>query len=132
MKSGQRVTRLNPTILSGPVGKYSHITIVPKEATIYTFSGQIGTDINGKIPTVFNEQVTNTFANITALLESQGLCDEDIIKVNVWATKEVDWDYFYKVWDTIFNLSDPSMTIGYITALGLPGIDIEIEVWAAK
>ncbi|WP_121964631.1 RidA family protein [Myroides sp. N17-2] len=132
MKNVQRVTRLNPTTLSGPVGKYSHITIVPKEATIYTFSGQIGTDLNGNIPKDFNEQVTNTFANITALLESQDLCGQDIIKVNVWATKEIDWDYFYKVWDTIFNQSDPSMTIGYITALGLPEIDIEIEVWAAK
>ncbi|UVD79571.1 RidA family protein [Myroides albus] len=131
MKNMKEVKRVNPTTLSSPVGRYSHVTIVPKEATIYTFSGQIGTDKEGRIPLVFNEQVDNTFANIRALLESQGLSSQDVIKVNIWSTKEIDWEYFDKVWEELFEGSHPSMTIAYITALGLSEIDIEIEVWAA-
>ncbi|MDM1397981.1 RidA family protein [Myroides odoratimimus] len=132
MQDIQKVVRTTPTTLSRPVGNYSHITIVPKNATIYTFSGQIGTDGNGVIPMDFNQQVDNTFSNIAALLESQNLTEVDIIKVNIWATKEIDWDYFDSVWKEFFKSGNPSMTIAYISALGLPEIDLEIEIWAAK
>ena len=132
MQDIQKVVRTTPTTLSRPVGNYSHITIVPKNATIYTFSGQIGTDGNGVIPIDFNQQVDNTFSNIAALLESQNLTDVDIIKVNIWSTKEIDWDYFDSVWKEFFKTGNPSMTVAYISALGLPEIDLEIEIWAAK
>ncbi|MEK6511080.1 RidA family protein [Myroides odoratimimus] len=132
MQDIQKVVRTTPTTLSRPVGNYSHITIVPKNATIYTFSGQIGTDGNGVIPIDFNQQVDNTFSNITALLESQNLTEVDIIKVNIWSTKEIDWDYFDSVWKEFFKTGNPSMTVAYISALGLPEIDLEIEIWAAK
>lgn len=132
MRANQIVSRSNPTTLAKPVGDYSHVTVVSGQADIYTFSGQIGTDLNGDIPKGFNEQVTNTFANITRLLESQELTSEHIIKVNIWSVKQIDWDYFYKVWDPFFKGSYPSMTVAYISGLGLPEIDIEIEIWAAK
>ncbi|MDM1537116.1 putative endoribonuclease L-PSP [Myroides odoratimimus] len=132
MQDIQKVVRITPTTLSRPVGNYSHITIVPKNATIYTFSGQIGTDSNGVIPIDFNQQVDNTFSNIAALLESQELAEDNIIKVNIWATKEIDWDYFDSVWKEFFKSGNPSMTVAYISALGLPEIDLEIEIWAAK
>lgn len=132
MKDIQKVVRTTPTTLARPVGNYSHITIVPKNATIYTFSGQIGTDIEGIIPREFNAQVDNTFSNISQLLISQGLTEEDVIKVNIWATKEIDWEYFDNVWKEFFTSGNPSMTIGYISALGLPEIDLEIEIWAAR
>ncbi|MDR0228561.1 MAG: RidA family protein [Flavobacteriaceae bacterium] len=132
MQNIQKVVRITPTTLARPVGNYSHITIVPKNASLFSFSGQIGTDSNGSIPVSFNEQVENTFKNIIQLLSSQNLSEEDVIKVNIWATKEIDWEYFDKVWNTVFKSANPSMTIAYITALGLPEIDIEIEIWAAK
>ncbi|MEC4114798.1 RidA family protein [Myroides pelagicus] len=132
MRANQIVSRSNPTTLAKPVGDYSHVTVVSGQADIYTFSGQIGTDLNRDIPKGFNEQVTNTFANITRLLESQELTSEHIIKVNIWSVKQIDWDYFYKVWDPFFKGSYPSMTVAYISGLGLPEIDIEIEIWAAK
>ncbi|WP_025126038.1 RidA family protein [Myroides odoratimimus] len=132
MQDIQKVVRTTPTTLSRPVGNYSHITIVPKNATIYTFSGQIGTDGNGVIPINFNQQVDNTFSNIAALLESQELAEDNIIKVNIWSTKEIDWDYFDRIWKKFFKTGNPSMTVAYISALGLPEIDLEIEIWAAK
>ncbi|MDM1098262.1 RidA family protein [Myroides odoratimimus] len=132
MQDIQKVVRITPTTLSRPVGNYSHITIVPKNAMIYTFSGQIGTDGNGVIPIDFNQQVDNTFSNIASLLKSQELAEANIIKVNIWATKEIDWDYFDRVWKEFFKSGNPSMTVAYISALGLPEIDLEIEIWAAK
>lgn len=76
--------------------------------------------------------MSNTFSNIKAFLKSEGLDATNIIKVNIWATERIDWDFFYTQWGQLFTTDYPSMTIGYITELGLPEIKIEIELWAAK
>lgn len=127
-----KLTRLNPDNIPSPVGNYSHVTIIPKNSDLYTFSGQIGIDNNGKIPENFNEQVTLTFKNMQQLLHSQDLVADHVIKVNIWATEEIEWEFFDKEWENLFGAKYPSMTIAYITALGLPELKIEIEIWAAK
>ena len=115
-----------------PVGKYTHITKIPRNAELYVTSGQIGTDLNGEIPDSMNEQIENTFANIQKVLHAEALTAEHIIKVNIWATQKIDWDYLYAKWEELFGSNYPAMTIGYISALGLPEIKIEIEIWAAR
>ncbi|ADX67052.1 Endoribonuclease L-PSP [Weeksella virosa DSM 16922] len=89
-----KIIRLNPENIPAPVGKYSHVTIIPKNSDLYTFSGQIGVDSDGNIPENLNEQVHNTFKNIKQILESQNLTSDDVIKVNIWATEEIDWVFF--------------------------------------
>lgn len=127
-----KITRLNPENIPAPVGNYSHVTIIPKNSDLYTFSGQIGIDSTGTIPEDLNEQVALTFKNIQQLLDSQDLIPDNVIKVNIWATEEIDWEFFDKEWETLFGQKYPSMTIAYIKALGLPELKIEIEIWAAK
>lgn len=127
----KKITRKNPNTMPAPVGEYSHVTVVPKNSTLYTFSGQIGHDVAGNIPENHQQQVENTFKNIERALFSEGLTTENIIKVNIWSVDEIDWDHFDRVWHQVFS-SNPSMTIAYISALGLPEIKIEIEILAAK
>lgn len=127
-----KVQRVNPTNIPSPVGKYSHITKIPKNAEIFVTSGQVGVDRNNNIPESINDQVENTFKNIADLLASQQLSADNVIKVNIWATEEIDWDYFDGKWDSLFGTEYPSMTVAYISALGLPELKIEIELWAAK
>ena len=91
----KKIIRLNPENIPIPVGKYSHVTIIPKNSDLYTFSGQIGVDNNGNIPENLNEQVDNTFKNIQQILESQNLTSDDVIKVNIWATEEINWNFLY-------------------------------------
>lgn len=107
------------------------MTVIPKNSTLYTFSGQIGIDFEGNIPENHQRQVENTFKNIKRVLESEGLNASDVIKVNIWSVDEIDWNHFDKVWNDFF-IVNPSMTIAYISALGLPEIKIEIEILAAK
>ena len=115
------------------VGNYSHVTIVPRNAQLYTFSGQIGADESGNLPDDYNKQIENTFINIDNVLNSQYLNADDVIKVNIWATEEIDWEnVFDPIWDKFFGNTYPSMTIAYVRALGLPEIKIEIEILAAK
>ncbi len=130
--NNNQIIRLNPEHIPAPVGKYSHVTIIPKNSDLYTFSGQIGIDKQGNIPEDLNEQVQKTFLNIKQILESQSLNSDNVIKVNIWATEEIDWDFLYSQWENLFGEIYPSMTIGYVKALGLPEIKIEFEIWAAK
>ncbi len=113
------------------MGHYSHVTRVSKDADLFVFSGQVGSDSNDVIPLDMNEQIKNTIKNIDTILKTQNLNSSNIIKVNILATEKIDWDYFYSVWDDFFQNSYPSMTITYISALGLSELKIEIEVWAA-
>lgn len=128
----KKIVRLNPENISKPVGKYSHVIIIPKNSTLYTFSGQIGTDNYGVIPDSMTEQVYNTFRNIEQILESQNLTSDDVIKVNIWATEDIDWDFLDARWENLFGTIYPSMTIAYVKALGLPELKIEVEIWASK
>lgn len=125
------IIRKNPRTMPAPVGEYSHVTIVPKNSTLYTFSGQIGTDLSGFISEDHEKQVEDTFKNIERALLSEELTSDNIIKVNVWSVDEINWDHFYDMWGKLFSVN-PSMTIAYVTALGLPKIKIEIEILAAK
>lgn len=127
-----KITRKNPANMPAPVGQYTHITRIPRNAELFVTSGQIGADHNGHFPDSLNEQVTNTFNNIKTVLESEHLDAEHIIKVNIWATEKIDWDFLYAEWEQLFSQDYPAMTIGYITELGLSEIKIEIEIWAAK
>ncbi|ABS41313.1 RidA family protein [Clostridium botulinum] len=126
------VSRLNSSKISKAVGNYTHITKIEPNATFYTFSGQVGADLDGNFPMEFNKQVNNTFLNISNLIKSIDLIPNNVIKINIWATEEIDWDYFYKVYDDFFGKPYPSMTIAYVNALGLEEIKLEIEIWAAK
>ncbi|WP_339205709.1 RidA family protein [Paenibacillus sp. FSL K6-3182] len=125
------IKRSNPENIAKPVGSYSHVTKISRNAEMYVFSGQIGIDKNDTIPADFNQQVTNTMSNIVEILASQGLSPDHVIKINIWATEEIDWDHFYGIWDQVFGATPPSMTIAYIKGLGLPELKIELDVWAA-
>jgi len=118
--------------VSKAVGNYTHITKIEPNATFYTFSGQVGADLDGNFPDEFNQQVNNTFLNISNLLKSIDLIPDHVVKVNIWSTEAIDWNYFYKVYDDFFGTPYPSMTVAYVNALGLEEIKLEIEIWAAK
>ncbi|WP_241674890.1 RidA family protein [Paenibacillus luteus] len=125
------VQRYNPENIAKPVGGYSLVTKISRHAEMYVFSGQVGVDMNEHIPSDFNQQVTNTMGNIVAILASQKLTPDHVVKVNIWATEEIDWDHFYGVWNQTFGDTPPSMTIAYVQGLGLPELKIELDVWAA-
>ena len=127
-----KIIRKNPAGMHSPVGNYTHITKIPRNAELYVTSGQIGADQNGELPDNMNAQIENTFNNIQNVLHAEELTAEHIIKVNIWATEKIDWDYLYAKWEELFGSNYPAMTIGYLSELGLPEIKIEIEIWAAR
>lgn len=128
----KKIIRRNPKGMPKPVGNYTHITKIPRNAELYVASGQVGMDEDGSFPEDMNQQVSNTFKNIKAILGAEGLEAGNIIKVNIWATEKIDWEWMNSEWFSLFGDDFPAMTVGYLAALGLPEIKMEIEIWAAK
>lgn len=127
-----KIIRKNLSNYYNPVGNYTHITKIPAQLDTYVFSGQIGMDSSGIIPSEFHAEVEQLFANINELLDSEEISADNITKVNIWSVKEIDWDHFDLHWNNYFKENNPAMTIAYVKALGLPEINIEIDIWAAK
>jgi len=125
------IQRSNPDLIAKPVGHYSHVTKINRNADMYVFSGQIGINQEGQIPPTMNQQVTLTLNNIVDILASQQLTPDHVAKVNIWATEPIDWDHFDTLWNGVFGDTPPSMTIAYVQGLGLPELKIELDVWAA-
>ncbi len=92
----------------------------------------MGTDREGKLPADMKEQVENTLANIQRVLAAEAMSAYHIVKINIWAVQEVDWDHFNREWEKFHGGKAPSMTMAYVPALAMPSLQVEIEVWAAK
>ncbi|MRR41815.1 RidA family protein, partial [Bacillus anthracis] len=48
------IIRKNPTNMPEPVGNYTHITKIPRNAELFVSSGQIGINQNGQFPKSMN------------------------------------------------------------------------------
>ncbi|RXZ83888.1 GNAT family N-acetyltransferase [Paenibacillaceae bacterium] len=128
----KQVHRKNPSVIAPPIGPYTHLTIVPKGADLFVLSGQVGTDADGNLPSDMNEQIANTFQNIAQIFNSESVLLSDIIKINIWATDDMDWDFFNAEWVKFHGGTPPAMTMSYVPSLALPSLKVEIEAWAAK
>lgn len=127
-----QIQRKNPNTVASPMGSYTHLTVVPKGAGLLVLSGQVGMDLNGELPTDMKEQVENTLQNILRNFESESVTADHIIKINIWATEQMDWKHFNQVWEKFHGGRPPAMTMSYVPALAVPSLKVEIEAWAAK
>lgn len=77
---------INPTELFDPrKNGFSHIAKVPNGKELYYFSGQWGSDQNGKLVSLdFEEQVRRTVQNIKVALSEVGLTINDVVKQAVY------------------------------------------------
>lgn len=59
MRNGITV-RQNPINMPEPVGNYTHITKIPRNAELLVSSGQIRINQDGQFPEGMNEQINST------------------------------------------------------------------------
>lgn len=128
----KKVQRKNPKTVAPPIGLYTHLTSVPNGADLLVLSGQVGTDTHGNLPSDMNKQINNALQNILRILNGESVSAENIVKINIWATEEVGWDYFHEAWEKFHGGTPPAMTMSYVPSLAVPALKVEIEAWAAK
>lgn len=95
-------------------------------------SGQASIDEQGELVGVgdFDAQVVQTFANIKRALEAAGSSMEKIVKVTIYLTDMSNFPKIVDIRGKYFKQPWPADTIVEVGALGLPELEIEIEVVA--
>jgi len=80
---------LNPDSMGKPIAPYSNIARV-KASEFLFIAGQIGADTSGKVPTDFEGQCAQVFANIGAALASQGAGFANIVEFTTYLVHSQD------------------------------------------
>ncbi|MBF5040987.1 RidA family protein [Aggregicoccus sp. 17bor-14] len=125
--------RKNPAGVAPPLGPYTHVTVVPAGSELLVFAGQVGMDREGRLPTEPEEQLRNALANVAALLASEGLGPQDLVKVNLWLSERMDRDRLLAIWhDFRGGAEPPPTTLVYVAGLVRPEYYVEVEAWAAR
>ncbi|HAL47590.1 MAG TPA: enamine deaminase RidA [Dehalococcoidia bacterium] len=80
------------------------------------------------------EQLKVTLERVVRIVQAEGGEATDIVKCTTFVTKISDWylvsEEQIAVYDGYFHGEDPANSLVGITALALPGLDIEIEAVA--
>lgn len=93
-------------------------------------AGQVGADVNGKVPPDIRAQTRNTFENLKAVLAAGGSGLDKVLKVTVYVTDMNDFAAMNEVYRSYFTGDLPARTTVAVAALARPELHIEIEMVA--
>lgn len=111
-------------------GPYSPVLKI-ECSELVVISGQAAVDMDGAIVgETIEEQTALTLDNCTKQLLMAGCANEDVFKVNVFLAEIHLWDRFNKVY--VKRMPEPYPVRTAVAATLLPGLLVEIEMWAAK
>ena len=111
-----------------PVGPYSQA--VKASGNLLFISGQIALDQNGEIVgNSIEEQTKKVIENIKAILVSQGLSLNNIVKTTVLMTDLSKFSEMNAIYDTYFSTSKPARATYEVSRLP-KDVSIEIEAIA--
>lgn len=115
---------------TNPVGPYSHVA---ESDGLFFFSGQIG--LNGATGKLAEggiaAETEQCFKNITAVLETAGLTESDVLKVTVFLTDMADFPAMNSIYEKYFSKPYPSRSTIGVASLPL-GAHVEIELTARR
>ncbi|MEQ8226651.1 MAG: RidA family protein [Rhodospirillales bacterium] len=109
-----------------------HATEVPPNSRLLFCNGQVGCLPDGTVPGDVGEQVTIALDRIAAILAAADMGFEDIVKVTIYVTAPKHLDHFYAQRKTYFADHNPPAVLLTVGPFPRPGVQIEIEVTAAK
>lgn len=122
---------LTPSSIHPPFAPYSHAVLVPEGQKLVFCSGQLGIDVNGRIPLDCGAQTELIFANIAEILAEAGLGLEHIIRINAFVTGREHLKPYMDVRNRLFTAPLPASTLMIVSGFARPEFVVEIEAVAA-
>lgn len=126
------ITFLNPPTVHTPGGAYSHLAAVPAGTELVLLSGQIGIRPDGSLPESTGEQAEQVFANIAALLASQGLDVQSIVKLTMFIVAGRDIQAVRDARAKFMGAHRPASTAVFVSQLVDPAWHVEVEAIVAR
>jgi len=109
-----------------------HATEVPANARLLFCNGQVGAQLDGTVPNTPKEQIQVIFERIETILTASRMSFKDIVKFTVYMThKDIITDYL-EVRGPLLGDHNPPATLLIVPEFPRAGIEVEIEVIAAK
>ena len=109
-----------------------HATEVPANARLLFCNGQVGAQLDGTVPNTPKEQIRVIFERIETILTASRMSFKDIVKFTVYMThKDIITDYL-EVRGPLLRDHNPPATLLIVPEFPRAGIEVEIEVVAAK
>ena len=114
-----------------PFSRYSQAMEVAGGARLVLVSGQVGVGLDGTLPGTEEGEHEQAWANVLAILKSEGLGPGDIVKVTAYVTSQAGAPIYRQVRDRMLAGAEPASTLLIVQGLADPKWRVEIEVVAA-
>jgi enamine deaminase RidA (YjgF/YER057c/UK114 family) len=126
-------THQNPKGVAPPDGAYSHVAHVRVGSDLYFISGQVGFTPDGRLPTGFEEQVSQATMNVLRALEDLGMGPENLVKLTNFVVDGNPDGVVYAARTSVFGATTKAAsTLVYVPRLGDPRFLFEIEAIASR
>jgi 2-iminobutanoate/2-iminopropanoate deaminase len=125
------VRALSPSTIRPPLARYSHGFVVPANHRLIITAGQLGIDLEDKVPPDSEGQAEICFANIAAILAEDGMTMANVIRLSVYVTAREHMEGYRRARDRRFPGTPPTTTLIMVAGLVRPEFLIEIEAIAA-
>lgn len=114
-----------------PFSRYSQAVEVASGHRLVFVSGQAGVASDGRQPDSEEGEHEQAWANVLAILGSEGLGTRDIVDVTAYVTSQEGVSIYRKVRDRMLEGAEPASTLLVISGLADPKWRVEIQVVAA-
>jgi len=118
---------INPEDIVPPQGLYSHIVRVPSGTELLFISGQLGIRADGAVPDTIEGQADQVFSNIVAILKSQNLTVENIVKLTTFMVAGQNGLAVREARIKHLGSHRPASTAVYVSQLVDPAWFVEVE-----
>jgi len=130
MANAARKTATNPPGVPAPIrGYYSNCVRVSAGPLLFV-AGQVGMDVNGKVPRDAAAQAELALKNIEIILGAHGATLADVVKVTVYVTDMKYLDEITSARLKAFPKDGPASVIVQVAGLAFPELKVEIEAVA--
>lgn len=114
-----------------PFSRYSQAVEVTGGSRLVYVSGQVGVGADGRLPESEEGEHEQAWANVLAILKSEGLGPRDIVKVTAYVTSQAGVPIYRQVRDRMLAGAEPASTLLIVQGLADPKWRVEIQVVAA-
>jgi enamine deaminase RidA (YjgF/YER057c/UK114 family) len=123
---------MNPPTAPAPFSRYSQVVSAPEGYRWLHLAGQVGCDLDHKLGQSFEAQAALAWKNLVALLEAGGMTVNDLVKVNIFLTRQSDVAASRVARDAALKGAAPASTLLIVAGLAHPDMLIEVEGIAAR
>ena len=123
---------MNPPKAPAPFSRYSQAVAAPEGYRWLHIAGQVGCDLDHKIGTGFEAQAALAWKNVIAVIEGGGMTVKDLVKVNIFLTRQSDVGASRVARDNALQGAAPASTLLIVAGLAHPDMLIEVEAIAAR